>query len=180
MDDLQETSTQLSLGQPATAMFDEQASNHCRLKEQCRQDSKDVPAVPVPQLALLETYLASRWQPTFADAEALQLSPIEDGPGEIAGGNGNLRGLFPIQDSQGQACRRFASPHRTGDKTTGAAMTKIGFHVDYDRPIGDVGERGEGFLRNVGCASTVKRDAGVYDCRINGQCGHPFPDLCHW
>src|SRR5262245_49809497 len=91
-----------------------------------------------------------------------------------------MRCLFPIEDPQGEPRRRLGSEDRTRNKATGTAVTEICLHVDHDRPIGGVGKCCEAFIRDVGCAGTVKSDAGVDDCRINGQCCNALPDLRHW
>src|SRR5262249_20061334 len=129
----------------------------------------------LPQARRTKTDFASRWEPALADAEALQLTPVKHGPGEIAADNGNLRGSLAVEDAQRNPCRRLAYWDRRRNEATGAAIADTGLGIDHDRPVGDSGEGRKTFVRT----RALEHEARVNDRRIVRQHGHALSDLGH-
>ena len=113
VNDFQQPPAQFLLRDPAAAMLEQQPCDQRGLQKNDRNGPDDLLAVVIPQRGLAKAYLASDRQPVFADPEALQLSPVENGSGEITGGNRNLRNIFAVKDTQ-----RESSPslHRRGQE----------------------------------------------------------------
>ena len=112
-------------------------------------------------------------------SETLQLPPVEYRFGEIAAGHRNVRGVFAVEEAQGEPRRRLADRDRRRNKATGTAMADIGFGVDHDRPVGHFGEGRQTFVRNVGRTGAVEGDTRVDDRRIIRQRGDALPYLGH-
>jgi hypothetical protein len=159
--------------------LEQQPADHRRLNQHNRESRYHLPAVLVPQARCTKTDFASRWQPALADSEALELAPVEHGPGEIAAGNRNVRSVFAVEDAQCEPRRRLAERDRRRNEATGTAMADVGLCVDDDRPVGHCGEGRETFVRHVGCPRAVVSDTRVYDRRIVRQRSDPLPDLGH-
>src|SRR5262249_58448078 len=110
-----------------------------------------------------------------AEAEALQLTQVKHGPGEIAADNGNLRGSLAVEDAQRNPCRRLAYWDRRRNEATGAAIADTGLGIDHDRPVGDCGEVRKTFVRTP----ALQPEAPANDRRIVRQHGHALSDLGH-
>ena len=65
----------------------------------------------------------------------MELPPVKNGPGEIAGGDRNLRGIFAVEDTQRKPCCRFTDRDRGRNKATHTAKAYVGLYVDHDWPI---------------------------------------------
>src|SRR5499433_2623956 len=134
MNDFQQPRAQFHLHDPAAVVLEQQPTDQCGLQDDEEEDGSHVPAVLLPKTEFAKTDLASRRQPALADAEALQLTPVKHGPGEIAADNGNLRGSLAVEDAQRDPCRRLAYWDRRRNEATGAAIADTGLGIDHDRP----------------------------------------------
>ena len=94
-------------------------------------------------------------------------------------GQQEFRGIFAVEDTQREPCRRLADRDRSGNKAAGTAMTYIGLYVDHDRPVGHFGKSRKAFMRNICRPRAVERDARVNDRRIVRQYSHSLPDFSH-
>src|SRR5262245_46258817 len=179
MDNLQEAVSGFELRDLAPTTLEQQPGNHRRLQQHDGENSQRLPSILVPQVRRTKTDFAFRRQPARADAEALQLLPVEHQPGEIAADDGNLRGGLAAENAQRDPCGCLSYRDGRRDEAPGAAIADTGFGIDYDRPVGDPGEGRETFMRNVGRPRAVERDARVYDRSIVRQRGHALSDLGH-
>src|SRR5262249_46953211 len=122
MNDFQQPRAQFRLHDPAAVALEQQQTDQCGLQDEEEEDGSHLPAVTLPKTESRKPAPAPRRQPALADAEALQLTPVKHGYGEIAADNGNLRGSLAVEDAQRNPCRRLAYWDRRRNEATGAAI----------------------------------------------------------
>src|SRR5262244_1122368 len=77
-----------------------------------------------------------------------------------------VTGIFAVEDTQREPCRRLADRDRGRNKATGTAMTHVGLHVHHDWPIGHFREGRERLIRSIGHSGAIDIDRCVDDRRI--------------
>src|SRR3954470_25038464 len=122
-----------SFGPSTPAILHEPVDNEQCLRDEGSRNEHDLPTVLLPRSGWTKSDFAPCRQSAFADAEPLQLPPIEDRPKEVSIRDGNARYLGALDDAPSQPGSLLAKPAWSKNKTAGTADVDKCLCVDDDR-----------------------------------------------